>query len=311
MSHAWEQTIHINEVIASQLIEAQQDLKIQTISLLDQGWDNVVYCVNEKFIFRFPRREFGVVCMENEIALTPYIQQQVSFPLSASTWIGMPTEQYPYAYSGYRMLSGKPLCEASHTLIDDEFFAITLATWLKELHAIPVTEAHIANVKGDYEWKLNVAQRLTRCQENLEKYAHFFAEARFKKSVLLDSIHYLKQWHFDEVKRSFVHGDLYSRHIIVNPETLLPSGLIDWGDVHIGHPGVDLSSGMIFTKKALTTFLKAYGSLDEETKRIMLFNSFCHSISFLPYAFEQNKTSLKQWAIMVLQRAVEEIESLR
>lgn len=311
MSHAWEQTIQINEVIASQLIEAQQHLKVHSISFLDQGWDNLVYCVNDELIFRFPRREFGVLCMENEIALTPYIQQHVSFPLSASTWIGTPTKQYPYAYSGYRMLSGKPLCEANHTLIDDEDFAITLATWLKELHAISVTETHIASVKGGYEWKLNVAHRLARCQENLEKYALFFAEARFKQNILLDTIHFLSQWHFDEMKHSFVHGDLYSRHIIVNPETLLPSGLIDWGDVHIGHPGVDLSSGMIFTKRAMANFLKAYGSLDEETKRIMLFNSFCHSVSFLPYAFEHNKTSLKQWAIMVLQRAIEEMESLR
>jgi hypothetical protein len=30
----------------------------------------------------------------------------------------------------------------------------------------------------------------------------------------------------------------------------------------------------------------------------------------LPYAFEQDKKSLKQWAVMVLQRAMEEIKIL-
>lgn len=307
MSHVWKQNIHINETIAAELIEKQQHFKVHIISFLDEGWDNVVYLVNETLIFRFPRRESAVFCMENEIALTPYIQKQVSFPLSASKWIGKPTKQYPYVYSGYRILPGKPLCEMRNTLIDDERFAIILATWLKELHAIPVTSEYMATIKGNHAWKTDINYRIKRCHENITQYAHYFAEAHFKKETLLAIINRLSQWYFDIEKNAFIHGDLYSRHIMVNLDTGLPSGLIDWGDVHIGHPGIDLLSGMIFTKKAFQVFLKIYGHIDEKTYQIMLMNAFCHSMSFLPYAFEENKISSKRWAIMMLQRVIEEI----
>jgi aminoglycoside phosphotransferase (APT) family kinase protein len=307
MTHRWKQDIDMNEVLATALIEKQQLFKIHSINFLDEGWDNVVYRVNNDLIFRFPRREFGIFCMENEIALTPYIQQHVSFPLSAAEWVGKPTKEYPYSYAGYRMLPGNPVCDAMEILIDDERFAIRLASWLRELHGVPVMPEHIAQVKGDHAWRTNVAYRVMRCKENLEQYEAYFLEANFKKELLLEIINDLSQWHFEEVKRSFVHADLYSRHIMVDPKTLLPSGLIDWGDVHIGHPGIDLYAGMIFTKRAFQVFLNTYGSIDDETKQIMLLNSFSGSMSFLPYAFEQNKPALKRWATLVLQRVIEEI----
>jgi aminoglycoside phosphotransferase (APT) family kinase protein len=309
MSHAWEQTITIDTELALKLITEQQHIAVKDIQLLDAGWDNVVYRVNQTLIFRFPRREFGIVCMENEIALTPYIQSQVPFILSAAQWIGKPTQAYPYVYAGYSQVLGKPLCEAAHALVDNVKFARTLAAWLKALHAIPVTEDLQAQVKGSYEWKLNIAHRVSRCYENLTHYEKYYEQAGFNKAVLVNIIELFKQWSFEPIPFVFVHGDLYSRHIIVN-EMIQPVGLIDWGDVHIGHPGVDLSSGMIFTKKALTVFLDTYGSVNRNTQQVMLFNSFCHSMSFLPYAFEQKKEDLQHWATLVLQRVIDEVIEL-
>ncbi|MGL5741584.1 MAG: hypothetical protein ACRCXC_03035 [Legionella sp.] len=83
MTHAWNQSIDIDEQKAKLLIESQHPIPVATICVLDEGWDNVVYLVNETMIFRFPLREFELVCMENEISLLPYIASQVSFPLSA------------------------------------------------------------------------------------------------------------------------------------------------------------------------------------------------------------------------------------
>jgi len=53
MTHKWEQTITINEDIARELIECQQDIHVESIQLLDEGWDNLVYLVNQNLIFRF------------------------------------------------------------------------------------------------------------------------------------------------------------------------------------------------------------------------------------------------------------------
>lgn len=308
MTHAWKQSIDIDEDKARLLIASQFQLTIQTIRLLDEGWDNLVYLINDTLIFRFPRRDFGVSCMENEIVLLPYLAKQVSFPLSAPLYIGHSSSSYPYPFAGYKMIQGQPLCEASDALIHDRTFAIILATWLKELHSIPATEDYASLIKGDQTWRLNLPHRISRCNENLSRYESYFSEAGFNKSLLLDVIATLPKLNLTDTRKSYLHGDLYSRHIIVNPSTLLPSGLIDWGDTHIGNPGIDLAVGMIFTQDMYRIFLNAYDErINDGLIQISLFHSFCHSMSFLPYVFEQNKEPLKRWASMVLNRAINEI----
>src|SRR5271167_2837430 len=107
MTHLWQQTITIDHHLARKLIETQHRLSVNSIHTLDEGWDNIVYLINHHVIFRFPRREFGVFCMENEIAILPFIAQHVNFPLSCPQWIGEPCEQYPYPFSGYTLIPGK------------------------------------------------------------------------------------------------------------------------------------------------------------------------------------------------------------
>jgi aminoglycoside phosphotransferase (APT) family kinase protein len=170
-------------------------------------------------------------------------------------------------------------------------------------------EGHASLLKGDQSWRLNVNHRISRCYENLSQYEKYFIQAKFEKNKLIDSIEIVKNLKWQDLKPSYLHGDLYHRHVIVD-KNILPVGLIDWGDVHIGNPGIDLAIGMIFTKSMLDTFLKIYDDVNETLFHVMLFHSFCHSMSFLPYAFQQNKRTLKRWAIMVLQRAMDEIKDL-
>lgn len=308
MTHAWKQTIEINEDIASQVISAQHQIDIESIQLLDSGWDNVVYLVNKTLVFRFPRREFGLDCIANEITFLPFIKAHVSFPLSSPKWIGKPSLQYLYQYAGYEMLMGHALSDQDPSLIDSVPFAKVLAHWLRELHQIPVTLSQIEAVKGGYEWKVDVAHRLTRAKDNLNKYEQYYNDAGLHRELLIQTIKIMESWHFTPAKQCFVHGDLYARHIIVDDGNM-PKGIIDWGDIHIGHPGIDLAIGLIFTPEVFQQFLSSYGAIDEEAYRILLFHCFCHGMSFLPYAFEQNKESLMGWATIVLHRVVDEIQS--
>lgn len=307
MTHAWKQTIEIDEKKAKKLIESQHSITINKIHLLDSGWDNQVFLVNETMIFRFPRREFGLVCMENEIALLPYIASQVSFQLSAPQWIGQPSDLYPHPFAGYPIIPGKAVSDVSTSLISNTTFATTLASWLSELHAIPVTEHYALLIKGDPGWRYDVNHRVSRCKEMLTLYEDYFLQLGFEKNLLLEMIAKIPALTFNEDKKSYLHADLYSRHVVMNLETGSPTGLIDWGDTHIGHPGIDLAVGLIFSEDAFQHFLKAYGNVDDDMMNLLLFHAFCHHMSFLPYTCEQNKPHLMRWAAMVLARAIGEI----
>lgn len=310
MSHAWNQSIEIDAAKAKALIESQHAIVVDDIQVLDEGWDNVVYLVNENLIFRFPRRAFGVDCMDNEIALLPYIASHVSFPLSAPLWIGKPCKDYPYPFAGYPMIPGRPVADVCPSLIDDRTFATNLALWLAELHAVPVISEHKALVKGKQPgWQYDVPHRIKRCQENLAQYEHYFLSLGFEKTLLLDIMALLPLLRFNLGQEAYLHGDLYSRHVMMDPENQHLSGLIDWGDIHIGHPGIDLAVGMIFTAEMFQIFLKVYGRVDEGTLNLSMLHAFCHHMSFLPYACEQNRSHLKHWAAMVLMRSIEEIKA--
>jgi len=310
MTHLWKQTITIDSKIARKLIETQHHIPVASITLLDEGWDNIVYLVNDVLVFRFPRRELGLGCMENEIALLPYIAKHVTFPLSAPHWIGQPSDVYPFSFSGYSVLPGKPLCDATLSLIDNEAFACVLAAWLKELHEVNIREKDFTALKGDQNWRLNISHRILRCNENLTQYENYFIQAGFNKLQLQQIIEQLSHLKITPFKKAYVHGDLYHRHVIVDPKNLLPTGLIDWGDIHISHPGIDLAVGMIFSDTAFTYFLNAYNRIDDETIAISLLHAFAHGMSFLPYAYDQAKEPLKRWAYLQLTNAINRIIKL-
>lgn len=306
MSHIWSQTIPIDQELAKKLIENQTTLTVFSIDVLGEGFDNIAYLVNKEFIFRFPRRQVGIDLMENEIAILPYLAQNISFPFSCSQFIGKRSLDYAAPFAGYTMLPGKPLCETKVELIDDINFALTLAQWLKELHVVPILKEHRVNFRGNQSWRYDISGRLERSRARILQYKLYFNDADFSTNELFAAIDILKKFNFETIeKKSYVHGDLYSRHMLVNNSCHL-TGLIDWGDVHIGNPGVDLAAGIrIFTDKALAEFFKTYGAIDQVTKNLAIFEVFNQSIILLAYCCEKNEENLKQWTILALKRALE------
>lgn len=311
MAHIWWKTISIDEKLATHLIESQSDLKVASLSILGQGFDNIAYLINNKIVFRFPCREMGAEFIENEIAIMPYLAKLLSFPVSCPRLIGHPTDKYPFAFAGYSMLPGKTLCSMQAREIEDIHFATTLAQWLKELHSVPVLKEHYALVKSDQSWRYNVAQRIEKVESCLDRYKNYYEDAGFKYDVLLEVLDIFREFNFTHVKKaSFCHGDLYSRHLLVKNDKQL-TGIIDWGDIHIGNPGTDLSIGiMLFPEKLLDPFFRQYGVIDDDARSIAVFRSFYHPIMLLPYCYEQKQEGLKDWTILALNRAIKQASKI-
>jgi aminoglycoside phosphotransferase (APT) family kinase protein len=61
-----------------------------------------------------------------------------------------------------------------------------------------------------------------------------------------------------------VHGDLHARHLLVDPAGRA-TGVLDWGDLCLADPALDLSLGFAaFSGAARAAFLAAYGPVDAE-----------------------------------------------
>ncbi len=311
-SHQWQQTIFIDTALAAKLIQQQMAFEVKSIVEMGKGWDNIAYLVNQQYVFRFPRRAMGVECLQNEIQVLPYLAQHVSFPFTHPEFVGTSSQEYQSPFAGYPLLSGTPLSELPVEPIQSASFAKKLARWLKELHAIPVRQEDRMAIKGDQNWRYNVSQRSDKVIKSLETYTSYFQDAGFEVGTLAAALEYFKAYNFEHLARtSYCHGDLYSRHILID-DNHEASGLIDWGDVHIGHPGIDLSVGiMILADDTLSIFLKEYGNIDDTTYTMALFRAFWHPIALLPYCYEEKEERLKKWAVLALSRALAKIGDVR
>lgn len=304
MTHVWNQTIVVDAGLAKRLIQAQCDLIVNTIEIYGEGWDNIAFLVNQNLIFRFPRREQAIACMENEITLLPYLAHSLTFPFSCPKYIGKPTANYPYPFAGYVLIPGKMLMDFEPEQINTIKIAETLAHWLQQLHHVPVQEQHLKLIQGEQDWRLNVPNRIHLCMENIHQYANYFEAAGFNLKQLQQTIVGLERFHFDKINACYLHGDLYFKHIIADDDLSL-TGLIDWGDIHLGSPGIDLAAAiMLFEDDVLAHFWKTYQINDERLFAIAAFRAFYHPILFLPYAFEQQDEKGIKWATIALKRGL-------
>jgi aminoglycoside phosphotransferase (APT) family kinase protein len=74
-----------------------------------------------------------------------------------------------------------------------------------------------------------------------------------------------------------------SARYIIADDALMLVGLIDWGDIHIGSPGIDLSAAIIlFEGEPLDHFWESYQNMDDTVLSIAAFRAFCVSANFHP-----------------------------
>jgi len=283
----WTAEVVVDAVLARTLIESQfEDLAPARVEPLGAGWDNTAYVVGGEWVFRFPRRKTALALNERELRLLPSIAPRVPLPVPVPTRIGRATDAFPWPFAGYRFLAGR---SASAALLDDArraAMAVPLARFLAALHAFPVDEAAALGARPDDIGKLDVPHRarLTRAA---------LVELRDAGVVDGDVVRGLDAA-LDVAPRTdfapaFVHGDLYARHVLVD-DAGRASGVIDWGDCHLGDVAVDLSlAHHMLPPDAHDAFRRAYVSqrgvaIDDATWRLARFRAVVHATACLKYA---------------------------
>lgn len=100
-----------------------------------------------------------------------------------------------------------------------------------------------------------------------------------------------------------VHADLHVRHALVDQEGYV-TAIIDWGDISLAHPSVDLQIGWSgFAGEARSAFLAAYGPIPDEWRlRARVSALFC-SASLATLAHRDGLPALEREARSGMRRA--------
>jgi aminoglycoside phosphotransferase (APT) family kinase protein len=281
MTPAWSAEFVVSNAQARALIEEQfPQLAPVNVEPLGVGFDNSAFVVNGAYVFRFPRRQIAAPLVETEGRLLPMLAPRLPLPIPAPTLLGRPAGGYPWPFLGHALIPGRTACAAALDEEQRRRLAEPLARFLAALHATPAEEAAQHGAGPDTIARLDLARRLPRARELLDRLTRRgeIAEPR-SLAAILDAAPPTYAPRSDVL----VHGDLYARHLLIHPDGRF-AGIIDWGDVHLGDPAVDLAIAHTFLPpEAHVSFRRAYGAIEDATWRVARLRGVWHTLLVLEY----------------------------
>jgi aminoglycoside phosphotransferase (APT) family kinase protein len=301
-SPEWEAEHVVGPDRAAALVAAQfPSLRGLPVEPMAQGWDNTVHLVGGEWVFRFPRRAMALPGFRREIAVLPRVAASLPLAVPVPELVGEPAADYPWPFWGARMIPGTELAEAA---VPDEArveLGRRTGEFLRVLHepplatvagALPVdpmrrADAGLRAAMAD-EWLGRLRQRGLPVDET--KFGRLLEEgARLGPPP---------------GEPRLAHGDLHVRHLLVDGDGAA-CGVVDWGDVCLADPAVDLSLAYAaFAGAAREALLDEYGGVSRERELRARILAVCLSAVLAEYAAAEGRDALLVEALGGLDRAV-------
>jgi aminoglycoside phosphotransferase (APT) family kinase protein len=229
----WDAEVRVDEALARRLIAEQfPDLAADELTLLGEGWDTMVWLVDGRWVFRFPRRTIVVSGLQLEMRYLAEMADRLPLPIPRPTFLGQPSEAFTWPFYGARFLPGRELADAGLDESGRVALGRPLGEFLRALHSLDID----ADLPVDPVQRADMNVRVPFARQRFEQLeeaglwtapaaAHEIVEAASRLGP--------------PEPRAIVHGDFHLRHLLVD-DGGLPSAVIDWVDLSRNDPGVDL-----------------------------------------------------------------------
>jgi aminoglycoside phosphotransferase (APT) family kinase protein len=295
----WSAEVAVDRGLARRLIAGQFEVGGE-LRLLAEGWDSVVWLVDERWVFLFPRREIVVAGVEREIAVLPRLAPLLPLPIPVPVFAGRPADGYPWPFFGAALIPGRELAAAGCSEEARCRLARPLGEFLGALHSEDVARA-LGDLPVDPFGRGDMGRRVRRTVERLaelERLGLWRPPPVVRE--MLDAAASLPPAEPSAV----VHGDLHIRHLLVD-ERCGAAGVIDWVDVCRADPAIDLPLyWSLLPPDARLDFLVAYGRVtDEQLLRARVLALFLGA-TLAVYAHHEGMADLERETIAGLDRAV-------
>ena len=268
----WAPEHEVTQELAARLVGAQfPDLADLPVVPLGTGWDNAVFAVGDTWAFRFPQRAAALPALQRELAVLPLLGPLLPLPVPVPELVGEPAEDYPWPFTGHRLVPGDELAHLPEDERTDA--AAALGAFLRVLHGLRLD----VDLPVDPLRRADPAARIARTQHHVEAIAHLWqpdaeVDELYAQACALPP---------STAQPVLVHGDLHLRHLFVSADGAA-TGVIDWGDTCRADPAVDLMLAYGgFVGPARAAFLDAYGpvSLDQELRARVLSVGVCAALA--------------------------------
>ncbi len=255
----WTAEVEVTPQFAADLLREQfPDLPAQRVTVLATGWDNTAFVVDGQWLFRFPRRRIAVPGVQREITVLSRLAPRLPLPIPDPRFVGQPSSRYPWPFFGARLLPGVELTDSGLSDSERAVVAASVGYFLRLLHdpgLVVLMEG--ADLPVDPMRRASAPVRARRAREVLDRLMH-----RGIWPADSDVIRFLDQAEHGAAGAASAdgvagtraaedgvsgggllvvsHGDLHVRHLLVDRDGSA-TGVIDWGDLCLADPAVDLS----------------------------------------------------------------------
>lgn len=220
--------VEITPQVVRALLTQRPDLADQPIVPLAEGWDNVLFRVGEAHVARLPRRAAAVPLVENELRWLPVLAPHLPTAIPEVVHVGRPDHGYPWPWAVVRWCEGTPAGYAGSLDRAD-----VLASFLAALQARPTPPDPPHN-------PFRSVPLATRTEAMAERAARVDVDVMPLWRDLLSAR--------PAARATWCHGDLHPFNVLVDRGRLC--GVIDWGDLHVGDPALDLAAAWMLLRDA-------------------------------------------------------------
>jgi aminoglycoside phosphotransferase (APT) family kinase protein len=177
-----------------------------------------------------------------------------------------------------------------------------MARFLAALHSISTDEAKAMGAPADTLERLNTTKRRPVTRVRLDAIAAAGIRCDIARiEHLLDSLPVIERPRTD----ALVHGDLHSGQIVINEQRQI-AGIIDWGDLHVGDPAVDLGGVQaMLPRDSQDEFLQEYGPVDEVVWAAARGRAIWHTVALLAHSIDTGDAAAILEARSSLERLVQ------
>ncbi len=221
------------------------------LTLVANGWDNVVYRLGDDLCVRLPRREAAVSLIVHELRWLPLLAQQIPFPIPVPVAAGEPGQGYPWPWSVCRWIPGQVALAVPPS--QRRVLAEDLAAFFAALHTPAPADAPRSPVRG-----VALSERDPVVRDRLEA------------GIIADSPALLALWDRLVVTPpwpgppSWVHGDPHPGNVVIGESGL--AGVLDFGDLNAGDPATDLAAAwFVFDARGREVFQHRLAHIDTDT----------------------------------------------
>ena len=241
--------VHVDADLVRALLRSQQPaLSDVTLTLVDEGWDNVTFRAGRRHAVRLPRREAAVPLLLNEARWLPDLSAGLPLAVPRPVFLGAPDDTYRWPWAVVEWVEGTTVDEVP--LRSDQVERIV--DFLTALHHHAPDAAPVSAVRGTpLEASREVVEgRIQR--SGRERLRRVWTAALAAQP---------------SAERRWLHGDLHARNVLAVDGRV--SGVLDWGDVTAGDVATDLASAWLLfdDASARRALLDRYGASDETRAR--------------------------------------------